>query len=104
MSDWQTIRSQALEDYDKAQELGLTKIDRWEQDADHHDMSMRLMYFLKEHDYHDQSDYFCWKTGGDGDNGETLMYELDAFFELLDKKHPEWMNCFKKQTEEKEKE
>ena len=27
---------------------------------------------------------FYWKQGGDGDNGEALMYELDAFFELLD--------------------
>jgi hypothetical protein len=27
-----------------------------------------------------------WKTGGDGDNGEELMYHLDAFFEMLDKK------------------
>jgi hypothetical protein len=26
-------------------------------------------------------DYFGWKCGGDGDNGETLMYELDILFE-----------------------
>jgi hypothetical protein len=33
-------------------------------------------------------DYFCWKTGGDGDNGETLMYQMDAFFELFDLENP----------------
>ena len=32
-------------------------------------------------------DYFCWKKGGDGDNGETLMFELDIYFEEQDKKH-----------------
>jgi len=30
-----------------------------------------------------RSDY--WKVGGDGDIGEELMYQMDAFFELLDK-------------------
>jgi hypothetical protein len=27
----------------------------------------------------------CIKTGGDGDNGEHMMYLMDAFFEMLDK-------------------
>lgn len=71
-------------DYKKAKELKLTEIDRWEEYIDHHPMSVRLMNFLKEHDFYDYGDYFCWKTGGDGDNGETLMYQMDAFFELLE--------------------
>lgn len=73
------------EDYKKARELGLTSIKRWEEGTEHHPMSVRLMDFLCDHDYIDMDDYFGWKIGGDGDNGESLMYEMDAFFELLDK-------------------
>lgn len=71
-------------DYEKAKELGLVDKNRWEEGRDHHYMSRRLMNFICEIDYNDYDDYFCWKVGGDGDNGETLMYELDAFFELMD--------------------
>jgi hypothetical protein len=31
-------------------------------------------------------DYFCFKSGGDGDNGEQLMYLLDIYFDELDVK------------------
>ena len=74
-----------MTDYEKAKELNLTEIDRWEDGVEHHPMSMRLMEFLSKHDFNDHNDYFCWKSGGDGDNGEQLMYEMDAFFEMLDK-------------------
>lgn len=73
-----------MSDYEAAKALGLTGQHRWEEGTDHHPMSQRLMKFLVEHDFRDYSDAFCWKTGGDGDNGESLMYEMDAFFELLD--------------------
>jgi len=73
------------EDYLKAEALGLTKKNRWEDGVDHHSMSVRVVDFLAEHDFQDYDDYFCWKVGGDGDNGETLAFELDAFFEMLDK-------------------
>lgn len=71
-------------DYVQAKQLGLTNKDRWGLWMPHHPMSERLMRFLDQHDFEDYSDTFCWKVGGDGDNGETLMYEMDAFFELLD--------------------
>ena len=80
------ICEQAKDDYSKAKELGLTDIDRWGEGVSHHPMSKRLVAFIAEHDFHDYGDYFCWKYGGDGDNGETLMFEMDAFFEMLDKK------------------
>lgn len=70
-------------DYEEAKHLGFTKVDRWGEGMDHHPMSLRVMEFLKEHDYNDYQDCMGWKCGGDGDNGETLMYQLDAFFELL---------------------
>lgn len=80
-----TPRDQADIDYENAQRLGLTKLKRWEEGMNHHPMSERLMRFIEKHDFLDNDDYFCWKVGGDGDNGETLMYEMDAFFEMLDK-------------------
>jgi hypothetical protein len=71
-------------DYARAKKLGLTKKDRWGEGLDHHPMSLRLMEFIKLHDYKDHDNTFDWKCGGDGDNGEALMYQMDAFFELLD--------------------
>lgn len=72
-----------MTDYEKAKAAGLTDTDRWGEGIDHHPMSLRLMKFLKEHDMKDYGMYFDWSTGGDGDNGETLMYQMDAFFETL---------------------
>ena len=54
---------------------------RWERGIPHHPKSAELMRFLADVDFHAYGDYFGWKLGGDGDNGETLMYEMDAFFE-----------------------
>lgn len=78
-----------IADYEKAKKLGTTRTDRWAKGINHHPMSLRLMAFLEDHDFHDYKDFFCWKSGGDGDNGEQLMFEMDAFFEMLDldKKH-----------------
>ena len=57
---------------------------RWEEGIDHHPKSEHLMAALMKIDYELCNDYFCWKKGGDGDNGETLMYELDIYFECID--------------------
>ena len=72
-------------DYEKAKELGLTNKDRWGEGIEHHPMSERVVRFISEHDFNDYGMYFDWRVGGDGDNGESLMYQLDAFFEMLDK-------------------
>lgn len=73
-----------MNNYKEAKSKGLTTKDRWEEGIDHHPKSKELMEFLEAHDFNDYNDYFCWKSGGDGDNGETLMYQMDAFFELKD--------------------
>lgn len=73
-----------MDNYDKAKKLGLTTQDRWEEGIAHHPKSEELMYFIMRHDFNDYGDSFCWKAGGDGDSGETLMYQMDAFFELMD--------------------
>jgi hypothetical protein len=59
---------------------------RWEKGTKHHPKSVELMKFVADLDFALVNDYFCWKTGGDGDNGETLMYEMDVFFDLQDAK------------------
>lgn len=58
---------------------------RWEKGIKHHPKSIELMDFLQYIDFHVYDDHFCWKVGGDGDNGEALMYQLDAFFEAEDR-------------------
>lgn len=78
------VYAQADLDYKKAKDLGLTNKKRWEDGINHHSMSERIVRFLVKHDCNDYGDYFCWKVGGDGDNGETLMYQLDTFFEMID--------------------
>jgi len=54
---------------------------RWEEGIEHHPESVRLFRELEEIDFSLCGDYFRWKSGGDGDNGETLMYQLDIVFE-----------------------
>lgn len=87
-------------DYEKAKELGIISKDRWIRCIAHHPMSERIMEFLAEHDFKDYDDYFCWKLGGDGDNGESLMYEMDAFFEMLDKESAKEVERAEKVCEE----
>lgn len=61
---------------------------RWEQGTDHHPKSVEIYNALEEIDFKLGGDYFCFKSGGDGDNGEHLMYELDIYFECLDSNEP----------------
>ena len=56
----------------------------WEKGEEHDPRSMRLFKDLREIDFTDGGDFFCWKYGGDGDNGEHLMYELDIYFKRKD--------------------
>lgn len=60
-------------------ETDITK--RWEDGVEHHPESVRLMKELMAVDFDLCGDSFGWKVGGDGDNGETLMYQLDIIFE-----------------------
>ena len=69
----------------KVKELNiLTPNERWESGKDHHNKSKILYDSISAMDLVFSDDYFCWKSGGDGDNGEELMYELDMIFELED--------------------
>ncbi len=57
---------------------------RWENGTDHHPKSIVLFNALSMIDFDIGGDFFCWKKGGDGDNGEYLMYEMDIYFECID--------------------
>ena len=63
-------------------ERNLTK--RWEEDIPHHPKSKQLYKDIAELDFQYGNDYFCFKSGGDGDNGEHLMYLMDILFEIED--------------------
>jgi len=73
-------------DYPKVDGVEYDINKRWEEGIEHHPKSMTLMEKLKNVDYVFGGDLFYWKTGGDGDNGEHLMYELDIIFEEEDRK------------------
>jgi len=60
----------------------LDENERWEQGIDHDPRSEEMFNILQ---VADTDDHFCWKSGGDGDNGEQLMYQLDVLFERQDR-------------------
>ena len=54
----------------------LTPDERWEQGVEHHPKSREVGLIIKEYDT-----YGTYSFGGDGDNGEDLLYYLDMYFE-----------------------
>jgi len=63
-------------------ETNITK--RWEAGMPHHPKSIEVYKSIAQLDWEFGGDYFCFKNGGDGDNGEHLLYLLDIHFERLD--------------------
>lgn len=56
--------------------------ERWQESGYEHDSrSIELAYSIRDLDTEDQMDL---KFGGDGDNGEILLYLLDMHFERED--------------------
>jgi len=64
----------------------ITKL--WEAGTPHDPRSEAIYKGIAKIDFEECSDSFGFKSGGDGDNGETLMYLLDLYFEDEDKKLP----------------
>jgi hypothetical protein len=60
---------------------------RWEQGIEHDPRSEEIVRWIADYDFLFCDDYFCWKVGGDGDNGESLMYELDEYFAAKEKEN-----------------
>jgi hypothetical protein len=61
--------------------ISMTPDERWERGIPHHPKSMELYEFIADMDFAHGGDFFCFKSGGDGDNGEILMYYMDEYFE-----------------------
>jgi len=57
--------------------------ERWQQGLPHDIRSEKIFHAIKRLDW-ENGDYFEFKYGGDGDNGEHLMYLLDIYFEEKD--------------------
>ena len=57
-----------------------TPEERWEEGIPHHEASIRVMKFITELECKTWND-LGYSFGGDGDNGEDMLYVLDAFFE-----------------------
>jgi hypothetical protein len=55
--------------------------ERWEKGIEHDSRSVEIYRAIAKIDFEQNDDYFNWKSGGDGDNGEALMYLLDVYFE-----------------------
>lgn len=53
--------------------------ERWERGIDHDPRSEEIYEAIAAFDFK-YGDRFCFKSGGDGDNGEHLMYLLDCYF------------------------
>lgn len=73
-------------DYPKVDGVEYDINKRWEEGIEHHPKSIELYKKIANIDFVFCGDYFCWKSGGDGDNGEALMYLLDIHFEEEDKR------------------
>jgi hypothetical protein len=59
---------------------------RWADGVEHDPRSVEIYQAIAKIDYEENDDSFGFKAGGDGDNGEQLMYLLDCYFEDQDKK------------------
>lgn len=59
--------------------------ERWEKGIPHDPRSEEIARGIAQIDFEECDDSFDFKFGGDGDNGETLMYLLDVYFERKDK-------------------
>lgn len=54
---------------------------RWQQGTPHHEKSTALVKAIQHIDNAYCDGMFDLETGGDGDNGENLLYLLDILFE-----------------------
>jgi len=57
---------------------------RWRDGIDHHPRAEEIFEAIRASDWAFGGDHFCWKSGGDGDNGEMLKYALSVWCELED--------------------
>ena len=73
-------------DYPKVDGVEYDVNKRWEEGIDHHPKSIEIAERIADIDFIFCNDSFGFKFGGDGDNGEALMYLLDIYFDEQDKR------------------
>ena len=88
--NWLSIEERKLLDELEGCNINTDITSRWENGIEHHPKSYEIVKNLQRIDWMFCGGHFDWEIGGDGDNGETLMYELDILFELLDAKTPQF--------------
>ena len=71
-------------DYKKVTGVEYNIETRWENGIEHHPKSEKLMERITKIDWLFNNDRFCWKKGGDGDNGEDLMFLLEGNSSAID--------------------
>ncbi len=62
----------------------MTLAERMNTGQPHDPRSIELFRSIEKIDFDEGGDRFCFKSGGDGDNGEHLMYLLDVHFARKD--------------------
>jgi len=62
----------------------LSITERWEQGIPHDPRSTNIFKAIEKIDFEECNDSMGFKSGGDGDNGETLMFLLDIYFARQD--------------------
>lgn len=75
---YENYRSNMFEKYRK--EHNLPEVKDYGFAKEHNPKSKEIYDFISEIDF-GNGDAFCFKAGGDGDNGEMLMDLLDLYFE-----------------------
>lgn len=66
-------------------QVTVSPADRWEQGTPHDARSEEVYGFISEYDWKHNGDSLGLSAGGDGDNGESLMYLLDEYFAAKDR-------------------
>jgi len=67
--------------------------ERWEQGIDHDPRSEKIIRAMARLDWELCDGALDIEVGGDGDNGETMMYLLDCYFEEEDQKQKTRTPC-----------
>jgi hypothetical protein len=62
----------------------LTITERWERGMPHDPRSIKIAKAIAKIDWEHGGDFLGLELGGDGDNGEYLLYLLDIYFEMED--------------------
>lgn len=57
---------------------------RLDEGMEHDPRTIKMYEFISQLDFNEANDAFGFSSGGDGDNGEHLMYLMDCYYEALD--------------------